>query len=63
MSGRGLVERVRSAGYDPKVLFMSGHVDATIEDRGGWHGGEPILRKAFSPSELLRSVRRALDSR
>lgn len=60
MGGRDLVQKVHAAGQVTKILYMSGHLDSTAEARGG--PKERILRKAFSPSELLRNVRRVLDA-
>ncbi|HVW26115.1 MAG TPA: ATP-binding protein [Polyangiaceae bacterium] len=60
MSGRDLVRRLRAEGYRAKVLYMSGHLDAAVNAHATF-GQERVLRKAFSPSELLRNVRRALD--
>jgi signal transduction histidine kinase len=62
MNGGDFVKRLRESGQDPKILYVSGHLDATLEVRHAPDRENPVLRKAFSPSELLRSVRRALDS-
>jgi len=61
MSGRDLVARLRAGDHPPKVLYMSGHLDATLGTRPGFGTRDRVLRKAFSPSELLRNVRRTLD--
>jgi signal transduction histidine kinase/CheY-like chemotaxis protein len=60
MGGRDLVRRLHASGHSVKFLYMSGHLDLCADARSSHQ--EPILRKAFSPSELLRSVRRALDA-
>jgi two-component system cell cycle sensor histidine kinase/response regulator CckA len=60
MGGHDLVRKLHSAGHTARVLYMSGHLDVAVERRSG--PKERILRKAFSPSELLRNVRRALDA-
>jgi nitrogen-specific signal transduction histidine kinase/CheY-like chemotaxis protein len=44
-----------------KVLFMSGHTDAAIRERGVDPSSSSLLRKAFSPADLLLKVREALD--
>lgn len=57
MSGPKLVETMRSAFPDLKVLFISGFVDRPLADEvavepiGGW------LQKPFSPDELLAKLR------
>jgi len=58
--GRVLVGELRAAGQDPKVLFMSGHTEKALEQHG-FSPDDPLLRKAFSPSELARKVREVLD--
>ena len=61
MSGKDLVDTLIRDGIRTKVLFMSGYTEAVVRD----HGVVPskaFLRKAFSPSELARTVRRVLDS-
>jgi CheY-like chemotaxis protein len=62
MSGRDLVKRLRAGGHRAKVLYMTGHLDAAVNVHATF-GQERVLRKAFSPSELLRNVRRVLDAR
>jgi CheY-like chemotaxis protein len=61
MSGRVLVDQLRAAGHAMKVLFMSGHTDKVVREYGVDEGAEPLLRKAFSPSDLARTVRRIMD--
>ena len=63
MSGPTLAERIRAAGHAAAVLFMSGHSDAVVAQRSGPRPPRHLLRKAFSPSELTRSVRAVLDAR
>jgi signal transduction histidine kinase len=60
VGGRDLVRKLHAAGHAAKVLYMSGHLDVAVATRSAPR--ERILRKAFSPSELLRNVRRALDA-
>jgi signal transduction histidine kinase/CheY-like chemotaxis protein len=62
MSGLELARRLREI-RPTRVLFTSGHTERRLE-RCGWsrqHG--PLLRKAFTPADLLTSVRRVLDAR
>jgi len=61
MSGRVLVDQLRVAGHSMKVLFMSGHTEKVLREYGVEEGAAPLLRKAFPPSDLARTVRRILD--
>jgi CheY-like chemotaxis protein len=60
-SGRAVPDVLRAAGFEPKVLFMSGHTEKALVDHG-FSDDEQLLRKAFSPTELARRVRDVLDS-
>jgi CheY-like chemotaxis protein len=57
MSGPELAAKLGSV----KVLFTSGHTDAAILAHGVDPGSACLLRKAFSPADLLLKVREALD--
>ena len=46
---------------DLKVLFMSGYAREAIIDQGRLRDNVRMLSKPFSPSELGKSVRDALD--
>ena len=61
MGGPEMVSRLRQQGRDPLVIFASGYAADTIGsiDQLGDHAD--FLDKPFSPNELLRSVRTALD--
>ena len=61
MGGPEMVSRLRQQGRDPLVIFASGYAADTIGsiDQLGEHAD--FLDKPFSPKELLRSVRTALD--
>jgi CheY-like chemotaxis protein len=62
MAGLELARWLRSLKRT-RVLFTSGHTERRLE-RCGWRPDDgPLLRKAFGPSELLRSVRQVLDAR
>jgi signal transduction histidine kinase len=63
VSGRLLVDELREAGHAMKVLFMSGHTDKVLGEHGVHEALDPLLRKAFSPAQLSRSVREALDGK
>ncbi len=61
MSGRELIERVRSTGAAPKVLYMSGYTDDDVI-REGIHQEEiAFLQKPFTSGNLLRKVRTTID--
>jgi signal transduction histidine kinase/ActR/RegA family two-component response regulator len=61
LAAEELVAQLRVAGRRCRVLFMSGHTDRTIEAHGLSVDADPMLRKAFSASELLAKVRAALE--
>jgi DNA-binding response OmpR family regulator len=44
-----------------KVILTSGHTDRVLERSGVHVEDHALLRKAFSPAELLRKVREVLD--
>ncbi|HEY1694733.1 MAG TPA: ATP-binding protein [Polyangiaceae bacterium] len=58
--GREVVARLRALGQAPRLLWMSGDADAAIAERRLSH--EPLLRKAFSPVQLVARVREVLDA-
>jgi two-component system cell cycle sensor histidine kinase/response regulator CckA len=60
-SGASFVEELATAPRAPKVLFMSGHSEKTLEAYGVDGARYPLLRKAFTPADLARAVRDALD--
>jgi len=61
MGGPKFVKCLRERGYDPVVIFASGYADDTLGplDQLGEH--VDFLQKPYSPRELRRSVRAALD--
>ena len=46
-----------------KILFMSGYTEDVIRHHGISRGNAAFLQKPFAPNELVRRVRRLLDSR
>ncbi|HMO04063.1 MAG TPA: ATP-binding protein [Kiritimatiellia bacterium] len=60
MSGCELVEQVRLARPDIRILFMSGYTDDAIL-RHGVQEGMAFLQKPLTPSALCRKVREVLD--
>ncbi|HXK12591.1 MAG TPA: response regulator, partial [Vicinamibacteria bacterium] len=61
MSGRDLADHVRQLRPDLRVLFMSGYSDEVVGRHGALGPGEQLLQKPFNMSQLLASVRAALD--
>lgn len=53
LGGRGLAERLVVRYPHLKVLYISGHSDDVLREHGMLHGGLPLLRKPFTPAELL----------
>ena len=62
MHGNEVYEKVRMIKPDIKCLFMSGYSNDIIQQRGVLKEGSNYISKPFSPSDLLRKVRAALDS-
>ena len=61
MGGPEMVRRLRECGHDPLVIFASGYSDGTDGSLDQLDGHAGFLQKPYSPRELLRSVRLALD--
>jgi signal transduction histidine kinase len=61
MSGPTLAAHLRSVRPDMRVLYISGYTDAAVFEHG--MGEQPVvfLQKPFTPSQLTRKVREALD--
>lgn len=62
LSGPALAHKLEAAGLQMKVLFMSGHGEDEIRTHGLDGENAPILRKAFSPTDLACKVREVLDA-
>jgi PAS domain S-box-containing protein len=62
MGGVAVSDRLTSARPYVKVLYMSGYAHSAIAQRGRLEERIPLLTKPFTPDELLRHVRQALDS-
>jgi len=61
MSGRELVERILPVYPWLRVLFMSGYTEDTILHHRVSELGMTVLEKPFTPDDLARAVRGALD--
>ena len=60
MSGPTIVKRLADVGAHPAVLYMTGYADETLAEYR-LEPGAALLRKPFTPSQLARTVRSALD--
>ena len=60
MSGPAIVRRIVDSGAKPVVIYMTGYADETVAEYR-LDAGSTLLRKPFSPSQLARTVRAALD--
>ena len=61
MSGRELGDRLARLRPGTPVLYTSGFTDEDVIRRGMLEEGRPFLQKPFTPHELARAVREALD--
>jgi CheY-like chemotaxis protein len=62
MSGRELTERLTGECRDLKVLYMSGYTDDAVVRHGLLEASNAFLQKPFTPEDLARRVRLALDT-
>jgi signal transduction histidine kinase len=63
ISGPILATRAGELLPHMKILFMSGYTEDVIRHHGISRGNAAFLQKPFAPNELVRRVRRLLDSR
>jgi DNA-binding NtrC family response regulator len=61
MSGRDLADAMRGACPEIRVLFMSGYTANVIAHRGVLDEGVNFIQKPFSPRDLAKKVREALE--
>jgi CheY-like chemotaxis protein len=61
VGGLQLYEEARDSGMAPRFLFTSGYAPGEILERAGSEGEPLFLRKPWTVSDLLLSVREALD--
>jgi signal transduction histidine kinase/ActR/RegA family two-component response regulator len=62
MSGRELASRMAERCPEARVLYMSGYADDEILRYGVQQGEMSLLHKPFTPEQLARRVRKALDT-
>jgi PAS domain S-box-containing protein len=62
MTGPDLASRMLAKRPDMKVLLISAYPKETLDDRGQLPAGFAYLQKPFSPDDLARKVREALDA-
>ncbi len=60
-SGPQLLQALREAGEDPKILFTSGYAARGSQERGPIEQSAPFLAKPWTITELLLKVREVLD--
>jgi signal transduction histidine kinase/ActR/RegA family two-component response regulator len=61
-NGIELASRLRSSRAAVRVLFMSGYTDLAVVRDGLLAHEEAFLQKPFTPEDLLRKVRQALET-
>jgi two-component system cell cycle sensor histidine kinase/response regulator CckA len=61
MSGRELGDRLAQLRPGIPVIYTSGFTDEDVIRRGMLEEGRPFLQKPFTPHDLARAVREALD--
>jgi CheY-like chemotaxis protein len=61
-TGGMLAHALRQSRPDLPVLFMPGYPNDTAVQRGVRETEAPFLAKPFTPAELRRAVRRAIDA-
>ena len=61
MSGPTLVTWLELSRPDIRVLYISGHANDTMEQRGVLAEGRSFLRKPFTPEDIARALRQVLD--
>ncbi|HET7039892.1 MAG TPA: response regulator [Gemmatimonadales bacterium] len=61
-SGKAVADQAGALQPGIRLLFVSGHPEATLTRRGVIVPGAPLLEKPFSAAALARKVRDALDA-
>lgn len=62
MSGKELVERLRSLRPEVKVIYISGYESNLLATGDKFGPGSVFLQKPFRPAELIQLVREVLAS-
>jgi two-component system cell cycle sensor histidine kinase/response regulator CckA len=62
LGGHALAQRLAQVFPTMKVLYMSGHTDNSIGQRGVLAEGISLLHKPFTEEELVRKLREVLDA-
>ncbi|MBI4249641.1 MAG: response regulator [Elusimicrobia bacterium] len=62
MNGPDLIRRLRPLCGDAKVLYMSGHIDHAVLDRGLAADNADFLQKPFTPADLAAKIREVLEA-
>jgi FixJ family two-component response regulator len=62
ISGMELLETLRQRGSKLPTLLITGHGDEEMESQARRLGAEALLQKPFQFSELVRSIRAAIES-
>jgi two-component system cell cycle sensor histidine kinase/response regulator CckA len=62
LGGHALAERLAVEHPEVKVLLVSGHPDDVLEAHGVLRGERALLRKPFTPSQLLARARELLGA-
>jgi CheY-like chemotaxis protein len=62
MGGKVMVEWLKSANPDLKILFTSGYTDDAVTQQGALEEGVEFLPKPYTPTALARKVREMLDA-
>ena len=60
MNGRALADELRKARPEMKVLYVSGHSDEVLGQRGLLEAGVDYVKKPFNPDVLAAKVRETL---
>jgi PAS domain S-box-containing protein len=63
ISGARLAERVRSVHPEAKVIFVSGYTGEALVPQSVRESGVLFLPKPYTPAILIRTIRRALETR
>jgi CheY-like chemotaxis protein len=60
MTGAELIQRALERDPNQRALHMTGHPDQHFDAEAGVAGHVPVLRKPFSPEQLVKAVSDAL---